>query len=105
LDLMVNAKKFDGVRRRALAVIADSPEGRAEAMLYAHGFTPELLTSLIRDGLATAQTEHAGRFRPVEVRRFKITDAGRHALEKTSPSAARAESTPNRSPAAFDPID
>jgi hypothetical protein len=45
--------------------------------MLAHGFTTEMLTLLVRDGLATAtpETVHAGK-RPIEVVRVQITDAG-----------------------------
>jgi hypothetical protein len=49
--------------------------------MLAHGFTIELLTVLVREGLATAAPEivHAGK-RPIDVVRVRITDAGRLAL-------------------------
>jgi len=55
-------------RRRALELIACSPDGMTEAMLLAHGFTVDMLADLIRAGLATAKTERlvAGG-RPMEV--------------------------------------
>jgi hypothetical protein len=51
------------------------------ALIYAHGFTADLLAELVHDGLATAKpgTVRAGG-RPIEVTRIKITDAGRRAL-------------------------
>jgi hypothetical protein len=68
-------------QRRALRLLAGSPLGATEAIMLAHGFTIEMLTILVRDGLATAtpETVHAGK-RPVEVVRVRITDAGRLAL-------------------------
>jgi hypothetical protein len=68
-------------QRRALRLLAGSPLGVTEAIMLAHGFTTEMLTVLVRDGLATAapETVHAGR-RPIEVVRVRITDAGRLAL-------------------------
>jgi hypothetical protein len=68
-------------RHRALRLLAGSPHGCTEAILFAHGFTTEMLTILVRDGLATAtpETVHAGK-RPIEVVRVRITDAGRLAL-------------------------
>jgi hypothetical protein len=49
--------------------------------MLAHGFTTEMLTVLVRDGLATAtpETVHPGK-RPIEVVRVRITDAGKLAL-------------------------
>jgi hypothetical protein len=68
-------------QRRALRLLAGSPLGVTEAIMLAHGFTIEMLTVLVRDGLATAtpETVHAGK-RPIEVVRVQITDAGRLAL-------------------------
>jgi len=68
-------------RRRALELIACSPDGMTEAMLLAHGFTVDMLADLIRAGLATAKTERlvAGG-RPMEVTRVRITGAGRRTL-------------------------
>jgi hypothetical protein len=49
--------------------------------MLAHGFMVEMLTGLVRDGLATATTEtvHAGK-RPIKVTWLTITDLGRQAL-------------------------
>jgi hypothetical protein len=68
-------------RRRALELIAWSPDGMTEAMLLAHGFTVEMLVDLIRAGLATAKAERvvAGG-RTIEVAKVRITEAGRQAL-------------------------
>jgi hypothetical protein len=67
-------------RRRALELLAASPDGCTEAIILAH-FTIDFLVDLIRAGLATAQTERAvvGR-RSMQVTRMRITDAGRRAL-------------------------
>jgi hypothetical protein len=69
--------------RRALEVLANSPEGATEALLFAHGFMYETITGLIDTGLVTATADLllAGG-RPVEVMRFRITDSGRMALER-----------------------
>jgi hypothetical protein len=65
-------------RRSALGILADAPHGLTEA----HGFTTELLASLVRDGLAIVQRQSmkAGGG-DVEVTRVRITDAGRRAIE------------------------
>jgi len=49
-------------------------QGCTEAFLLAHGFTLDLLTDMVRAGLATAQIERRGQTR------LHITDAGRRAL-------------------------
>lgn len=67
--------------RRALELLAGSPDGMTEAILLAHGFTVDMLADLIHAGLATAKIERmvAGDW-PMEVTRVRITDAGRRSL-------------------------
>ena len=67
-------------RRRAFAVLADSPDGCTEAIMLAHGFTAELLIALVQDDLASVISERRGGSKQVELIRFKITEAGRQAL-------------------------
>jgi len=68
--------------RDALELLAAASPSCPELLLLAHGFKTEMLAGLVCEGLATAQPElvNAGG-RPLEVVRFKITDAGRRALE------------------------
>ena len=68
-------------RRRALELLAASPDGCSEAIMLAHGFPVPLLVDLCIAGLAIATPERmvAGG-RPVEVIRMKITEAGRQAI-------------------------
>jgi hypothetical protein len=70
-------------RRRALALLAGSPDGAPEAVLLAHGFKLDLLVDLVRDGLATATADRmrAGK-REMEITRVRITEEGRRALTK-----------------------
>jgi hypothetical protein len=68
-------------RRRVLAVLADNPDGCTEAIMLAHGFTAELLVELVQEDLASVSTERKEAREPLEVIRFKITDAGRRALQ------------------------
>jgi hypothetical protein len=67
--------------RRALELLASSPEGATEALLMAHGFESTVIAGLVESGLATLTTEVvlAGR-RPVDVRRLRLSDSGRKAL-------------------------
>jgi hypothetical protein len=44
-------------RRRALELLAASPDGCSEANMLAHGFTVDFLVDLIRTGMATTLTE------------------------------------------------
>ena len=68
-------------QRRALTILATEARGTTEAtLLRVHGFTFELLTGLMRDGLAAVETETAGG-RTIEVVRVRITVAGWRALK------------------------
>jgi hypothetical protein len=68
-------------RRRALELLAASPDGCTEALLLAHGTTVEQMVALIRAGLASASAERVvGGGRTIEVARVRITEAGRRAL-------------------------
>jgi hypothetical protein len=49
--------------------------------MLAHGFTAELLVELVQEDLASVSTERKEVREPLEVIRFKITDAGRQALQ------------------------
>jgi hypothetical protein len=67
-------------QRRALQLLASSPFGASEAMMFANGFTRRMLARLIRTGLATTQRENlkAG---SQSIGRVRITEAGRRVLE------------------------
>jgi hypothetical protein len=73
-------------RRRALELLAASPDGCTEALLLANGFTAQMLIELIRTELATVQPERmiADDGRQIEVTRVWITEAGRLALGRGS---------------------
>ena len=77
-------------------MLADTPSGLSEEVLVvAHGFSADVLAGLVRDGLATVATEikkgrsenkkDQGRARPrgltIELKRIRVTDAGRRALD------------------------
>jgi hypothetical protein len=47
-------------QRRALELIAGGPHGATKSRLLAVGFTVDMLTDLVREGLATAQRETRG---------------------------------------------
>jgi hypothetical protein len=73
----------DPEQRRALAMVAQSPEGTSAALLLALGFGQELIDALAEAGLVTLHSDFVkARHRPVEVVHVKITDAGRAALER-----------------------
>jgi hypothetical protein len=70
-----------GEQRRALDMLAGSPDGCTEGALRAHGFTVRLLAAIVRAGLAVARPEivKAGG-RTLSMLRLTITDDGRRAL-------------------------
>ena len=68
-------------RRRALELLASSPDGCTEALMLANRFPVETLVELIRSGLASAETERMiADGKQIEVARVRITEAGRRAL-------------------------
>jgi hypothetical protein len=73
--------KLSEERRRALQVLARYPAGCAEAVLLAHGFSIDLLGTLVFDRLATMQptiTEIGPRKKIVVW--VQIAEAGRMAI-------------------------
>jgi hypothetical protein len=72
---------MSGEQRRALDMLAGSPDGCTEEALRAHGFTVRLLARIVHTGLAIARPEivKAGG-RTLSMLRLTITDAGRRAL-------------------------
>jgi hypothetical protein len=74
--------RLDDDRRRALALLAENPDGCSRAILIARGFPISLLNRLIRAGLATSRLEREERGdKAIEIVRVKITEAGRRALQ------------------------
>jgi hypothetical protein len=68
-------------RRRALELLAASPNGYTEAIMRAHGFSIDFMVDLVRSGLATATSEYViSGPNKIEVARMRITDAGRKVL-------------------------
>ena len=68
-------------RRRALELLAASPDGCSEAIMLAHGFTVDFLVELSGTGMATTWTERVvSGGRAMEVARVRITEIGRRAL-------------------------
>ena len=69
-------------QRQALELLAASPRGNTKGRLLADGFTADMLADLVREGFATAQREtmRVGG-RQIRVERYRITDAGRRAIE------------------------
>jgi hypothetical protein len=76
------AHEPDCRQRQALELIASRPRGCTKGLLLADGFAADMLADLLREGLATA---HRGAVRAggrqIRVERYRITDAGRKAVE------------------------
>ena len=74
----VKRARLDDDRRRALAVLAENPDGCSRAIMLALSFPLSLLNRLVRAGLATSHLESEERGdKVIEIVRVKITDAGR----------------------------
>jgi hypothetical protein len=72
-----------GEQRRALNMLAGSPDGCTKSVLLAHGFKDEMLTGLVENGLAksTPGTVRIGpSLRPIQVTWLTLTAEGRKAL-------------------------
>jgi hypothetical protein len=68
-------------RRRALELLAASPDGCTEALMFANGFTAELLVELVQAGLVSAHAERmVANGKITEVARVKISEAGWRAV-------------------------
>ena len=74
--------RLDDDRRRALATLAENPDGCTRAIMLARGFPLALLNRLVRTGLATSHLDREERpDKPIEIVRLRITEAGRRALQ------------------------
>jgi hypothetical protein len=73
--------KLSDDQRRALRLLAGSPNGCTEAIMLAHGFEVAMLGQLVFDGLARAEDHNtmAGS-RRIKVTWLQITAAGRKAI-------------------------
>jgi hypothetical protein len=74
-------RPLDDERRRALALLAENPDGCSRTIMLARGFPLSLLNRLVRAGLATEHIEREDRpEKPIEIVRLRITETGRRAL-------------------------
>jgi hypothetical protein len=81
-------------RRRALELLASSPDGCTEGLMVANGFTIELLLELVRTGLASAHAERrVVEGKMTEIARMGITDEGRRLLGSDAVTSRRAKPT------------
>jgi hypothetical protein len=78
----------------ALELLASCRDGCTEAMMFAHGFSIDMMVDLVNAGLATAKAERvvAGS-KTMEVARVRITEAGRAHVQ---PAAAQFAARPLR---------
>jgi hypothetical protein len=74
-------RQISAEKRRALRLLASSPDGCTMSIMMAHGLSLIMLAGLVRGGLASTapQMERAGA-QSIEVVRMQITDAGRSVL-------------------------
>src|SRR5215831_12522274 len=73
-------------RRRALELLAASPDGCTAAILLAHGFKSDRLVELINAGLASVTTERiVASSKTMEIARVRITEAGRRVMAGMRP--------------------
>jgi len=70
--------RLDTSRRRALELLAASPDGCSEAIVRAHGFSTAQVVDLVRAGLATAHSQRV--IVGAGGRRLEVARVGRRAL-------------------------
>ena len=69
------------VHRRALTLLAGSPEGLTVSLLfYAHSIPVGVLINMINEGLATVQVSKRQAQPRIEVTTLRISDKGRKAI-------------------------
>jgi hypothetical protein len=79
--ITIRRQRLGSEQRRALAMLAEAPFGYTRPALRINRFKMKTLTGLVRDGLASAELETMKVRDTKVVIRFRITDAGRRALE------------------------
>jgi hypothetical protein len=77
-EWVMTVPRLTSERRRALELLASSPEGvNEELLVLGHGFKRQMLVGLVRFGLAAVEREvmTAGS-KPIEVVRIRINERG-----------------------------
>ena len=82
--MSMKQSRLDGESNRALALLAEKPDGCTRAIMLGHGFSLALTASLIRAGFAINHVPNRGRNGRGPVARVRITDAGRNVLAEDS---------------------
>jgi hypothetical protein len=72
--------KLTDEERRALQLLARSPNGCTEALMLAHRFTIDALAEMAVDGLLTIEADREDEHGQRKVARMQITPAGRRAI-------------------------
>ena len=77
-------QRFSAEQRQVLELLAGRPHGVTERLLVlAHGFDSDMIAGLVHEGLVAAKRESMkADGKTIEVVRFRITDAGRKAIEE-----------------------
>jgi hypothetical protein len=77
-------QRFSAEQRQVLELLASRPPGVTERLLVlAHGFDSDMIAGLVHEGLVAAKRESMkADGKTIEVVRFRITDAGRKAIEE-----------------------
>jgi hypothetical protein len=77
-------QRFSAEQRQVLELLASRPHGVTERLLVlAHGFDSDMIAGLVHERLVAAQRESMkADGKTIEVVRFRITDAGRRAIEE-----------------------
>jgi hypothetical protein len=76
-------KRLSPSRRRALELLANSPDGATnELLVVINGISPDIIAGLVRTRLATVRHETVkSATKAIRVKRYRITKAGLMALE------------------------
>jgi hypothetical protein len=83
-------RPLDEECRRALALLAENPDGCTRAIMLARGFPLEPLNRLVRAGLVTSHLDREERpDKAIEIVRLRITETGRRALANPGARAGR----------------
>jgi len=92
-------------RSRALALLAERPDGCTRAVLLARGFSLALLNQWVRAGLASHLDRQEHREKTIEIVRVKVTEAGRRALRGAGvpPGTPDVETGPRRNSVPMQP--
>jgi hypothetical protein len=81
MALLSPRRNLTADERRALSILAGSPDGCSKSLMMAHGLPVGVLDDIARSGLAieSREVEHVAR-RPILVAKLRITAAGREAM-------------------------